>query len=305
MEANKITIVDYSEKAIAIIAEHDTALRDEYEAIGGRYNPRLACGAGWIFSKKKHESQIMGLFAAYSLADMVERVNLADIATDTQPRPAKSAKRDGATRATYALPDDERKEFLRRAYGNPPHGDEESYKEWKTCVRLASGDIVGIQSPKLETEFCFGYSCVGQGPTHDEACEACNAAKTEEYFVQENTEELRDILAGLKRERVDTTYNYLFLGRENTAARHKDCPTLYGLQWTDINTDSVNWYEFLGTCEREQYERGDIKALTDDDRKRLICEYERELTAREKRCRAYLRRYGTSKLRISTYWMDR
>lgn len=90
MDANNITIVDYSEKAVAIIAEHDTALRDEYEAIGGRYNPRLSCGGGWIFSKKR-ESQIMGLFAAYGLADMVERVNLADITTDTQPRPASAA----------------------------------------------------------------------------------------------------------------------------------------------------------------------------------------------------------------------
>lgn len=104
MEANRLTIVNYSEKAIAIIADHDTALRDEFEAIGGRYNPRLSCGGGWIFSKKR-ESQLMGLFAAYDLADMVERVNLADIATDTQPRRACRAghNRKGAGAANRRI----------------------------------------------------------------------------------------------------------------------------------------------------------------------------------------------------------
>lgn len=46
-----LQIIDYSEKAIAVIGD----IGDNYEqlkAIGGKYNSRLSCGKGFIFSKK-------------------------------------------------------------------------------------------------------------------------------------------------------------------------------------------------------------------------------------------------------------
>lgn len=46
------SIVDYSEKAIAIIGD-TKAVKDQLKKLGGKFNPRLSCGAGWIFSKKK------------------------------------------------------------------------------------------------------------------------------------------------------------------------------------------------------------------------------------------------------------
>lgn len=49
-------IIDYSEKAIAVIGDTKTA-KDLLKKLGGRFNPRLSCGAGWIFSKKK-ESEL-------------------------------------------------------------------------------------------------------------------------------------------------------------------------------------------------------------------------------------------------------
>jgi hypothetical protein len=50
----KIKIVDYSEKAFAVVGD----LTKHYEGlikIGGSYNPRLKCGKGIIFSKRKLE----------------------------------------------------------------------------------------------------------------------------------------------------------------------------------------------------------------------------------------------------------
>lgn len=47
-----IQIVDYSEKAIAVIG-NTKRLKDELKALGGRFNFRLSCGAGWIFPKSK------------------------------------------------------------------------------------------------------------------------------------------------------------------------------------------------------------------------------------------------------------
>lgn len=52
--AGKVQIVDYSEKAIAVIGE-TKPLKDKLKDLGGRFNFRLTCGAGWIFPKTKLE----------------------------------------------------------------------------------------------------------------------------------------------------------------------------------------------------------------------------------------------------------
>jgi len=51
----EINIVDYSEKAFAVIgtAEDLKALQPKMYALGGKWNKYLSCGPGYIFSKKK------------------------------------------------------------------------------------------------------------------------------------------------------------------------------------------------------------------------------------------------------------
>lgn len=51
--AEGIEIVpDYSEKAFAIIG-NTKEIKETLKSLGGRFNPRLTCGTGWIFSKTK------------------------------------------------------------------------------------------------------------------------------------------------------------------------------------------------------------------------------------------------------------
>ena len=52
IEAKGLQIIDYSEKAIAIIGD-TRAIKDTLKTLGGRFNAHLTCGAGWIFSKSK------------------------------------------------------------------------------------------------------------------------------------------------------------------------------------------------------------------------------------------------------------
>ena len=52
IEAKGVQIIDYSEKAIAIVGE-TRAIKETLKALGGRFNRHLSCGAGWIFSKTK------------------------------------------------------------------------------------------------------------------------------------------------------------------------------------------------------------------------------------------------------------
>jgi hypothetical protein len=50
--AGEIQIIEYSEKAIAVIGE-TKPIKDQLKEIGGKFNFRLSCGPGWIFSKKQ------------------------------------------------------------------------------------------------------------------------------------------------------------------------------------------------------------------------------------------------------------
>ena len=52
IEAKGLQIIDYSEKAIAIVGE-TRAIKETLKSLGGRFNAHLTCGAGWIFSKTK------------------------------------------------------------------------------------------------------------------------------------------------------------------------------------------------------------------------------------------------------------
>lgn len=51
----EVNLVDYSERAFAVIGD-TKPIKDELRKLGGKFNYRLSCGAGWIFSKSKLES---------------------------------------------------------------------------------------------------------------------------------------------------------------------------------------------------------------------------------------------------------
>lgn len=55
ISVSNIEIVDYSDKSIAVIGE-TKAIKDKLKELGGRFNFRLTCGAGWIFSKKQESA---------------------------------------------------------------------------------------------------------------------------------------------------------------------------------------------------------------------------------------------------------
>ena len=52
IECNGLQLVDYSEKAIAVIGD-TKKYKDTLKSLGGRFNFNLSCGAGWIFPKSK------------------------------------------------------------------------------------------------------------------------------------------------------------------------------------------------------------------------------------------------------------
>ena len=54
VKVEDIEIIDYSEKAVAVVG-NTKPIKEELKSLGGRFNFRLSCGAGWIFPKSKRE----------------------------------------------------------------------------------------------------------------------------------------------------------------------------------------------------------------------------------------------------------
>lgn len=52
----ELAIMDYSDKAVVVIGTKTRELKDVLKMLGGRFNNRLSCGCGWVFSKDKQES---------------------------------------------------------------------------------------------------------------------------------------------------------------------------------------------------------------------------------------------------------
>lgn len=58
---NDISYVDYSAKAFALVG-NTQEIKETLKKMGGKFNPRLSCGAGWIFSKKR-EKEVRAYFS--------------------------------------------------------------------------------------------------------------------------------------------------------------------------------------------------------------------------------------------------
>lgn len=89
--AGKIQIVDYSEKAFAVIGE-TKRVKDGLKNLGGKFNPRLTCGAGWIFSKSKLEAVKAFLIAQKAQQNQPGTLALSDTTLTPALQPGANNK---------------------------------------------------------------------------------------------------------------------------------------------------------------------------------------------------------------------
>lgn len=52
--SGEFQMIDYSEKCVAVVGD-TKAVKDQLKKMGGRFNGKLTCGAGWVFPKSKVE----------------------------------------------------------------------------------------------------------------------------------------------------------------------------------------------------------------------------------------------------------
>lgn len=184
-----------------------------------------------------------------------------------------------------------REEFL-RVWGKDVKMVEWSVKNHPTSIRLSSGKVIVFDKKYIETEFWIGYSDCGQGRTYDEANRQQEGicANMEKYFIAKNMQEVKSLLEKAK----NPEYSIYICDQYDRKDGH----------------NFVNFYlfdrEWGDSFERTQrFSKNFHKVENSEDIALIRWAIEQDAQKFEKRLKTYLKRFGTKKLRCSTYWLDR
>lgn len=232
-EKEAFKIINYSEKAIAIVGD-TISIKDKLKEMGGRYNPRLTCGAGWIFPKSKKEqlNKILLDYPYNNIANNLLKKTLIEFSESQE-------------NSKYYID-----EFL-------------------GAVKLSQG-VYLLPKYKIDNVFYFH----DEGPNYDFYKELYNDEnKIKDYFISQNVSVYDYLIKDIKEH---TTYlEVLKNNRANLI----------------INESYSN--------------RNNLSKATDKDKQELIIALEWAKNNMIKRLNTYLKRYGTSKIHLKTYWADR
>ena len=170
-------------------------------------------------------------------------------------------------------------------------------KEYDHIIELSNGNIIAIEKPMIEKNFCFGAGINGISTFEEEktASDMAEYAKNSvNYFIEQNIKPLKDTIKNLELCLNNINYScYTFvsyMGQPDTSClmRFKVCHVAHNPE-----NESYMW-SALRTVKK--LEPGDIKLI--------IKGYEEVIEKFNKRLNTYLKKYGLSKIQTWTYLVD-
>lgn len=168
---------------------------------------------------------------------------------------------------------------------NDAHMVDYCVKKTAHIVELQSGDIVTIDRPRIEKDFCFGYSCSSHDTESFDHAQnmSAHARESAEYFMRQNLKGLDNMIAlldGSEHSRFDFYTGTHYIG-----------------QPADSKLKQVVQLDRWG-------EHAGYSLLSESDRAAMLEGYRQVRADFVKRLQTYLKRYGTSKVHSWTYWQD-
>lgn len=174
-------------------------------------------------------------------------------------------------------------------------------KDTALLIELENGDIVRIEKPRIETDFCFGYGYCGVSSLEESnaAHDTADSVKTDggKYFTEQNLKDLDRQIEKLK-------------GLDDDFVKYgKHCPNAYrshahyfkrynrGAQIPTISIFS-EWRQ-INMVDGDEFQR-----LTEQDEAKYLAALEKVRADFVKRLNTYLKKYGTSKLHTWAYLSD-
>lgn len=169
----------------------------------------------------------------------------------------------------------------------------------KTCeyvIELSNGNIIDIDKPSIQKDFCFGYGMYARSTNEEEAradALAENAETNPEYFIRENMRQIREKIAVLQEALAGEKEVYTFIRYYG----EPDTSDLMGWKccklWDNPENEPSDWSNLRM-----------VRKLENDDIQRILDGYEEVGKRFMKRLQTYLKKYGLSKLNVWTYLCD-
>lgn len=153
-------------------------------------------------------------------------------------------------------------------------------------VELENGDIVAIEKPSIQKNFCFGYSDSRYDNEDYERAQnmADHARSNVDYFIEKNMEEINGEISLLEGEG-SPRWVYRIAVPYSGQPRDSKLKDLWRLDMWDERSEK-------------------LPPLEGENLQRVIEGYKAVRADFEKRLQSYLKRYGLSKVRSWSYWQD-
>lgn len=173
-------------------------------------------------------------------------------------------------------------------------------KASRVAVMLDGDEIIPIDKQKIETWFCFGES----GYDYDDAQNMAHHARTsEEYFTAENLKEFDATIKAIEEQLTDYTSGGYIL----TIGKHKENRIGYiHYERTSAIIKALGGSAYLAELAGQSIEiwGTTYRIPTAKDLQTLLDAYKEAREHHAKKVRAYLKRYGLSKVHSWTYWRE-
>lgn len=266
-EKADLRIIDYSEKAFAVVGDTKT-IKDDLKRLGGRFNSHLSCGAGWIFSKK-------------SLDEVQKFINCGEV---TANNVAPKAEKD------EALWDEFKKRVL-KAENNEQSWLDYWVKKTSNLMMTDSGIILTFEKRKIKVDFCWS----DEGAPYEEYLRlSANEKEMREYFLRENLRDLDEQIEELTTRKGECDRTLMPVFWERDTCHYGKCGWAEGVHLMP----DYRYREAVSDKEG-------VTLMTENDCTKALAILKDERIKFEKRLQTYLKRYGVSKLNTWTYWADR
>lgn len=157
--------------------------------------------------------------------------------------------------------------------------DQKYYETDTLYAEQLSVGVIAINKPRLEKSFCYGY---GYGIEYEDAARRMQAVSEKyEVFLRENLNELG---ASRKLKEIEENPDWVYLQPKRVESGTTFC------RWGIVKP----WDNPI-----EEY----IKA-TPEDVEKIKNGLKAQIENLTKRCETYWKKYGSSKLKTWTYWID-
>lgn len=183
-------------------------------------------------------------------------------------------------------------EALNKIYKDDIRGHKYAMNSIAFLIPICDGKyIISLDKKHIETEFYFGESDIGQGPSPEENAKIVDNVRKNlaDYFINRNIRETDSMIETLEK---------IIEGKSSRKPLH------YRNYWNSPKDSII--HEF---CLSEIWGGSPVSCETFDldieDVKIILYGYKMFREFQLNKLNSYLKRYGTSKLHTRTYWIDR